>query len=168
MLQDRVVPSLPAVRIFHGVKLARRQVLDTVVLGGNKAAVLEVQYAPPDVYQFNGTELIGRKRVALADLTDSVFGLQRLLPNCQVGGFVVVFSDTPHAPTIQATDSLNTRASPRFRLLLDAVTSPLHRHRHYNVVDRTTMGRLNHTMNPPFRILFHEPEILGTPATLYA
>src|SRR5699024_5998560 len=108
VLQDRVVPSLPAVRIFHGVKLARRQVLDTVVLGGNKAAVLEVQYAPPDVYQFNGTELIGRKRVALADLTDSVFGVQLMLPYCQVGGFVFVFSDSLHAPPIHATVSLNT------------------------------------------------------------
>src|SRR5699024_5242645 len=147
--QDRVVPSLPAVRIVHGVKLARRQVLDTVVLGGNKAAVLEVQYAPPDVYQLNGTELIGLKRVAFADLTDSVFGLQRLLPNCQVGGLVVVFSYSPYAATIQATDSLNTLC------LTEVPASIMYSLRdikffigtgNYNVVVSTTMGRLLTTL----------------------
>ncbi len=149
VLQDRVVPSLPAVRIFHGVKLARRQVLDTVILGGNKAAVLTVQYAPPDVYQFNGTELIGRKRIALADLTDSVFGLQRLLPNCQVGGFAVIFSDNPHAPTIQASDSLNTLGLTEVPAsIMDAVRDIKFfiGTGNYNVVDRTTMGRLLTTL----------------------
>src|SRR5699024_3339824 len=119
------------------------------VLGGNKAAVLEVQYAPPDVYQFNGTELIGRKRVALADLTDSVFGLQRLLPNCQVGGFVVVFSDTPHAPTIQATDSLNTLGLTVWSASIMAAVPDVKffiGSGNYHVVDRTTMRRLLTTL----------------------
>lgn len=149
VLQDRVVPSLPALRIFHGVQLARRHVLDTVILGGNKAAVLAVQYAPPDVYQFNGTELIGRKRIALADLTDSAFGLQRLLPNCQVGGFAVIFSDTPHAPTIQAADSLNTLGLTEIPAsIMDAVRDIklFIGTGNYNVVDRTTMGRLLTTL----------------------
>src|SRR5699024_5225298 len=105
--------------------------------------------APPDVYQFNDTELIGRKRVALADLTDSVFGLHRLQPNFQVGGFVVVFSDTPHAPTILPTDSLNTIG------LIEVPASIMDAVRdikfsigtgNYNVVDRTTMGRLLTTL----------------------
>src|SRR5699024_10301985 len=130
-------------------QLARRQVLDTVVLGGNKAAVLQVQYAPPDVYQFNGTELIGRIRVALADLTDSVFGLQRRLPNCQAGGLVVVFSATPRAPTIHATDSLTTLGLTEVPAsIMDAVRDIKFfiGTGNYNVVDRTTMGRLLTTL----------------------
>lgn len=149
VLQDRVASSLPAIRVFHGVKLARRHVLDTVILGGNKAAVLSVQYAPPDVYQFNGTELIGRKRIALTDLTESVFGLQRLLPDCQVGGFAIIFSDTPHAPTIQSTNSFNTLGLTEVPAsIMDAVRDIklFIGTGNYNVVDRTNMGRLLTTL----------------------
>ena len=78
VLQSRVQSALPAVRIFHGVKLSRKLTLDTVLLGGTKVAVFAVQHTPPDVYQFNGSELVGRKRLELPDLTDAVAGLQKL------------------------------------------------------------------------------------------
>lgn len=106
--QSRLQPALPAVRIFHGVKLSRKLTLHTVVLGGTRVAVFEALHTPPDVYRFNGNELVGRKRIALPDLTGPVTELQKLLPDFQVGGFIVLFSDNPHAPTIQATDTLNT------------------------------------------------------------
>lgn len=145
ILQSRVQPALPAVRIFHGVKLSRRLVLDTVVLGGTKLAVFGVAHAPPDIYQFNGRALTGRRRIALPDLSEAVAGLQQLLPNVQVGGFVVVFSDNPHAPTIQAADALNTLSLTEVPAsIMDAVRdiklfigtgTP-------NVVDRAAMGQL--------------------------
>ncbi|OAV59505.1 J domain-containing protein [Enteractinococcus helveticum] len=145
VLQSRVYGALPAVRIFHGVKLDRKLVLDTVVLGGSKVAVFGVQHAPPDVYQFNGTHLLGRKRIELPDLTEAVLGLQRLLPNFEVGGFDVVFSTNPHAPTIQAPDALNTLG------LTEAPASMMDAVRNiklfigtgnHNVVDRAAMGQL--------------------------
>ena len=145
MLQRRVQSALPAVRIFHGVKLSRRHVLDTVVLGGNKLAVFSAQHAPPDVYQFNGTELVGRKRIALDDLSDAVAGLHKLFPKYEVGGFSVIFSTNPHAPTIQATTSLNALGlSEAPASIMDAVrqiklfigTGD------HNIVDRATMGQL--------------------------
>ncbi len=145
VLQSRVYAALPAIRIFHGVKLSRRHVLDTVVLGGSKVAVFGVQHAPPDVYQFNGTHLVGRKRIELPDLTEAVLGLQQLLPDFEVGGFAVVFSSNPHAPTIQAPDALNTLG------LTDAPASMMDAVRdiklfigtgNHNVVDRAAMGQL--------------------------
>lgn len=107
VLLTRVHSTLPALRIFHGVQLSRKLVLDTVVLGGSKVAVCGVQHAPADVYQFNGTHLLGHKRIELPDLTEAVLGLQQLLPDFEVGGFDVIFSTNPHAPTIQAPDTLN-------------------------------------------------------------
>lgn len=145
ILQARVYGALPAVRIFHGVKLTRKLVLDTVVLGGSKVAVFGVQHAPPDVYQFNGTHLVGRKRIELPDLTEAVLGLQKLLPTFEVGGFDVVFSTNPHAPTIQAPDALNTLG------LTEAPASMMDAVRNiklfigtgnHNVVDRAAMGQL--------------------------
>lgn len=145
VLLARVHSVLPAVRIFHGVKLARRHVLDTVVLGGTKVAVFSVQHAAPDVYRFNGSELTGRKHIALTDLSDAVAGLQQLLPGFEVGGFAVIFSSNPHAPTIQAADSLNTLGlTEPPASIMDAVrqikffigTGD------HNVVDRTAMGQL--------------------------
>lgn len=144
-LQERLLPSLPAVRIFHGVKLSRRLVADTVVLGGTKAAILSAHFAPPDVYQFNGSALNGRKRIALEDLTPAILALQKLLPNHQVGGFAVIFSTNPHAPTIQAADGLNTLG------LTDVPASIMDAIRDiklfigtgdHTVVDRTAMGQL--------------------------
>lgn len=145
VLQSRVQPALPAVRIFHGVKLSRKLTLDTVLLGGTKVAVFAVQHTPPDVYQFNGSELVGRKRIELPDLSDAVSGLQQLLPNFEVGGFAVLFSTNPHAPTIQATDNLNTLGLSEVPAsIMDAVrdiklfigTGDHH------VVDRAAMGQL--------------------------
>lgn len=145
VLQTRLYGALPAVRIFHGVKLSRRLILDTVVLGGSKVAVFGVEHAPPDVYQFNGTHLIGRKRIELPDLTEAVLGMQQLLPNFEVGGFDVVFSTNPHAPTIQAPDALNTLG------LTDIPASVMDAVRNiklfigtgnHNVVDRAAMGQL--------------------------
>lgn len=145
VLQSRVQPALPAVRIFHGVKLSRRHTLDTVLLGGTKVAVFSVQHAPPDVYQFNGSELTGNKRVELTDLSEAVAGLQQLLPDFEIGGFAVVFSTNPHAPTIQAPDSLNTLGlTEPPASIMDAVrqikffigTGKR------NVVDRAAMGAL--------------------------
>ena len=144
-LQSRVQSALPAIRIFHGVKLSRRLVLDTVVLGGTKVAVFSAQHAPPDVYRFNGSELVGRKRIELTDLTEAVAGLQQLLPGFEIGGFAVMFSTNPHAPTIQATDNLNTLG------LTDVPASIMDAVRDikffigtgdYNVVDRAAMGQL--------------------------
>lgn len=145
VLVNRVHGALPAVRIFHGVKLSRKLTLDTVLLGGSKAAVLGAVYAPPEVYRFNGSQLQGRKRIVLPDLTESVTELQRLLPDIAVGGFMVVFSDSPHAPTIQATDALNTLGLTEVPAsIMDAVRDikffigtgdP-------TVVDRTAMGHL--------------------------
>lgn len=148
-LQSRVQPGLPALRIFHGVKLTKRNVLDTVVLGGTKVAVFSVTYAPPDVYQFNGSQLTGRKRIDLPDLSDAVAGLQHLLPGFEVGGFAVVFSTNPHAPTIQAPDSLNTLGlTEPPASIMDAIrqikffigTGD------HNVVDRRAMGQLLTTL----------------------
>lgn len=145
VLQSRVYGALPAVRIFHGVKLSRKLVLNTVLLGGSKVAVFGVQHAPPDVYQFNGTHLVGHKRIELPDLTVAVLGLQQLLPSFEVGGFDVVFSDNPHAPTIQANDALNTLG------LTEAPASVMDAVRNIkffvgtgnpNVVDRAAMGQL--------------------------
>lgn len=145
VLRTRVQSVLPAVRIFHGVKLSRRLVLDTVVLGGTKVAVFSVQHAAPDVYQFNGRELVGRKHVGLTDLSDAVAGLQQLLPDVEVGGFAVIFSTNPHAPTIQAADSLNMLGlTEPPASIMDAVrqiklfigTGD------HNIVDRATMGQL--------------------------
>lgn len=145
VLQSRVQSALPAVRIFHGVKLTRKLTLDTVLLGGTKVAVFGVQHTPPDVYQFNGSELVGRKRIQLPDLTDAVAGLQQLLPSVEVGGFAVLFSTNPHAPTIQATDRLNTLGLSEVPAsIMDAVrdiklfigTGD------HNVVDRAAMGQL--------------------------
>ncbi|NWN88385.1 MAG: J domain-containing protein [Micrococcaceae bacterium] len=145
MLQQRVHSALPAVRIFHGVKLSRRHVLDTVLLGGSKLAVFSAQHAPPDVYQFNGTELMGRKRVVLDDLSDAVAGLQQLFPNLEVGAFSVIFSTNPHAPTIQASTTLNTLGlSDVPASIMDAVRQVklFIGTGDHNVVDRTTMGQL--------------------------
>lgn len=145
VLQTRVYSALPSLRIFHGVKLSRRNVLSTVVLGGTKVAVFSVADAPPDVYQFNGTELTGQKRIELTDLSDAVAGLQQLLPDFEIGGFAVVFSTNPHAPTIQAPVSLNTLG------LTDVPASIMDAVRQiklfigtgdHNVVDRTAMGQL--------------------------
>ena len=145
VLQSRVYGALPAVRIFHGVKLNRKLTLDTVLLGGSKVAVFGVQHAPPDVYQFNGSHLVGRKRIELPDLTEAVLGLQKLLPNFEVGGFAVVFSTNPHAPTIQAPDALNMLG------LTEAPASMMDAVRNiklfigtgnHNVVDRAAMGQL--------------------------
>lgn len=145
VLQTRVHSALPSLRIFHGVKLSRRHVLSTVVLGGTKVAVFSVAHAPPDVYQFTGVELAGRKRVELTDLSEAVAGLQQLLPDFEVGGFAVVFSTNPHAPTIQAPVSLNTLG------LTDTPASIMDAVRQiklfigtgdHNVVDRTAMGQL--------------------------
>ncbi|GAA4112423.1 J domain-containing protein [Enteractinococcus coprophilus] len=149
VLQSRVYGALPAVRIFHGVKLSRKLVLNTVLLGGSKVAVFGVQHAPPDVYQFNGTHLLGRKRIELPDLTEAVLGLQQLLPTFEVGGFAVIFSANPHAPTIQAPDALNTLG------LTEAPASVMDAVRNiklfigtgnHNVVDRTAMGQLIATL----------------------
>src|SRR5699024_545520 len=85
VLQCRVSSALPALRIFHGVKLSRRNVLSTVVLGGTKVAVFSVAHAPPDIYQFNGTALTGRKRIELTDLSEAIAGLQQLLPDFEIG-----------------------------------------------------------------------------------
>lgn len=145
ILQSRVHSALPAVRIFHGVKLSRRLVLDTVLLGGNKAAVFAVQHAPPDVYRFNGTALTGRKHLTLPDLSEAVAGLQNLLPGFEVGGFAVVFSTNPHAPTIQAADTLNTLGlSEPPASMMDAVRNIklFIGTGNYNVVDRKAMGQL--------------------------
>lgn len=145
VLQSRLQPALPAVRIFHGVKLSRKLTLDTVVLGGTKVAVFAVQQTPPDVYRFNGSQLVGRKRIALPDLTEAVTGLQKLLPDFEVGGFAVVFSSNPHAPTIQATDTLNTLG------LTEVPASIMDSVRNiklfigtgdHNLVDRAAMGQL--------------------------
>lgn len=145
VLQTRVQSALPALRIFHGVKLSRRNVLSTVVLGGTKVAVFSVAHAPPDVYQFNGTALTGRKNIELTDLSEAVAGLQQLLPDFEIGGFAVVFSTNPHAPTIQAPVSLNTLGLTEVPAsIMDAVrqiklfigTGD------HNVVDRTAMGQL--------------------------
>lgn len=145
VLQSRIHSVLPAVRIFHGVKLSRRLELDTVLLGGNKAAVFAVQHAPPDVYRFNGTELTGRKHIALPDLSEAVAGLQQLLPGIEVGGFAVVFSTNPHAPTIQASDTLNTLGlTEPPASIMDAVRNIklFIGTGNYNVVDRNAMGQL--------------------------
>ncbi|HIY86557.1 MAG TPA: DnaJ domain-containing protein [Candidatus Yaniella excrementavium] len=145
VLQTRVSSALPALRIFHGVKLSRRNVLSTVVLGGTKVAVFSVAHAPPDIYQFNGTALTGRKRIELTDLSEAIAGLQQLLPDFEIGGFAVVFSTNPHAPTIQAPVSLNTLG------LTEAPASIMDAVRQiklfigtgdHNVVDRTAMGQL--------------------------
>lgn len=149
ILQTRVYSALPSLRIFHGVKLSRRNVLSTVVLGGTKVAVFSVAHAPPDVYQFTGTELTGRKRVELTDLSEAVAGLQQLLPDFEVGGFAVVFSTNPHAPTIQAPVSLNTLGLTEVPAsIMDAVRQIklfLGTGDH-NVVDRTAMGQLLATL----------------------
>ena len=145
VLQSRVYGALPAVRVFHGVKLSRQLVLDTVVLGGSKVAVFGVQHAPPDVYQFNGTHLLGRKRIELPDLTEAVLGLQRLLPTFEVGGFVVIFSANPHAPTIQAQDTLNTLGlTEPPASVMDAVRNIklFIGTGNHTVVDRSAMGQL--------------------------
>ncbi len=145
VLQTRVQTTLPAVRIFHGVKLSRKLVLHTVVLGGTKVAVFATQHAPPDVYRFNGSELVGRKRIALPDLTEAVAGLQKLLPNFEVGGFAVVFSTNPHAPTIQAPDTLNTLGLTEIPAsIMDAVRDIKFfiGTGEHNVVDRAAMGQL--------------------------
>lgn len=145
VLQSRVQSALPAVRIFHGVKLSRKLTLDTVLLGGTKIAVFAVQHTPPDVYQFNGSELVGRKRLALPDLTDAVAGLQKLLPDFEVGGFTVLFSTNPHAPTIQATDSLNTLGLTEVPAsIMDAVRDIklFIGTGEHNIVDRAAMGQL--------------------------
>jgi len=144
-LQRRIYPALPAVRIFHGVKLSRKLTLDTVLLGGTKVAVFGVAHAPADVYRFNGSELVGRKRIELPDLTEAVAGLQKLLPDFEVGGFIVVFSTNPHAPTIQATDTLNTLGLTE---VPDSIMDALRDIKlfigtgDHNVVDRAAMGQL--------------------------
>lgn len=149
ILQSRVQSALPAVRIFHGVKLSRRLVLDTVLLGGSKIAVFAVQHAPPDVYQFNGTELTGRKTISLPDLSAAVAGLQKLFPDFEIGGFAVIFSTNPHAPTIVAQDGLNTLG------LTDPPASIMDAVRdiklfigtgQHQVVDRQALGRLIATL----------------------
>lgn len=148
-LQSRVQSALPAVRIFHGVKLSRKLTLDTVLLGGTKVAVFAVQYTPPDVYQFNGSELVGRKRIELPDLTDAVAGLQKLLPDFEVGGFIVLFSTNPHAPTIQATDSLNTLGLTEVPAsIMDALRDIklFIGTGEHNIVDRAAMGQLIATL----------------------
>lgn len=145
ILQARVQSVLPAVRIFHGVKLSRRQVLDTVVLGGTKVAVFSVQHAAPDVYRFNGRELTGRKHIELTDLSDAVAGLQHLLPDFEVGGFAVIFSSNPHAPTIQAADPLNTLGlTEPPASIMDAIRQIKFfiGTGEHNVVDRAAMGQL--------------------------
>ena len=145
VLQSRVQAALPAVRIFHGVKLSRKLTLDTVLLGGTKVAVFAVQHTPPDVYQFNGSELVGRKRIELPDLTDSVAGLKKLLPDFEVGGFAVLFSSNPHAPTIQAPDRLNTLGLTEVPAsIMDAVRDIKFfiGTGEHNVVDRAAMGQL--------------------------
>jgi len=145
ILQRRIHSALPAVRIFHGVKLSRKLTLDTVLLGGTKVAVFGVAHAPADVYRFNGSELVGRKRIELPDLTEAVAGLQKLLPDFEVGGFIVVFSSNPHAPTIQATDTLNTLGLSE---VPDSIMDSLRDIKLFigtgghNVVDRAAMGQL--------------------------
>lgn len=108
MLRTRVAPVLPATRILQGLRIRHGAFstvrLDTLVLCGDRAAVVTEIEAPADAYRFTGPELrSARRRIPLPDLGERISAVQHLLPDVHVGGFVVVHArdGNPHAPLVE-------------------------------------------------------------------